>query len=73
MCLLTFRIERSLSRLLEHLFMKNVKFALVSKGKVHSCGQKLEIYSTFIFMKNTPRKVSGDVLVPSYLVFANSP
>ena len=54
--------------------MKNAKFALFSKGKVHSCGgKKSEIYLTFIFMQNTPRKVSGDVLVPSYSVFSNSP
>ena len=73
MCLLTFRIEKKPFQTIRTSVMKNVKFALVSKGKVHSCGQKLEIYSTFIFMKNTPRIVSGDVLVPSYLVFANSP
>ena len=36
--------------------------AFLAKGIVHDFGEKVEVFSSFVFVKNRSRKLFGDVL-----------
>ena len=42
---------------------KTQKICIFPKGLVHGLGETFEIFVTFRFIQNTPKKVFGDVLV----------
>ena len=42
--------------------LKRTQNWLFSKGIVHDFGKKVEVFSSFVFIKNRSRKVFADVL-----------
>ena len=39
-----------------NLYLKKGKISIFAKGIVHDFGQKVEVFSSFVFIKNTWRK-----------------
>ena len=54
--------KTSLSRQYKHGFKKKGKIGKFAKGIIHDFGQKVEVFSCFVFMKNRSRKSVADIL-----------
>ena len=54
--LVTFFLENKIFWQYKHGFKNKTKIGIFTKGIVHAFGQKFEVFSSFVFIKNRSRK-----------------